>query len=73
MKKLAKLLALLLALTLAFSLAACGGEPAPAGTPSSEAPPRPLPLRTPPSPPPELPALKVGRFPGRPTPRSSSR
>lgn len=38
MNKTSKLLALLLALALALSLAACGGDPAPAETPSTEAP-----------------------------------
>lgn len=63
MKKLAKLLALLLALTLAFSLAACGGEPAPAGTPSSEAPAEAAPSEDAAEPAAELAVLKVGASP----------
>ena len=54
MNKISRLLALVLALALALSLAACGGEPAPAEAPSSEAPAEPAA---------ELAVLKVGASP----------
>lgn len=63
MNKISRLLALVLALALALSLAACGGEPAPAEAPSSEAPAEAAPSGEAAEPAAELAVLKVGASP----------